>query len=476
MVTASDHVNYRNVNNPGKADKLWVPRPRNAAGKKAKDDKRRQSQRGLPKAKGTVLDEKEFAGVESDSDDPDGASVFYDTAKSQNKEGIMCGQAYDLVGKNGEDEDGNWMGKGGVRVHPNTDPSHERPVVGWDGVPGYPDPKIAMGGGSRSTIGQKRPAGSRGSSAGSSGSGKGSSTLVSKKDGRKAQKPNQKNKRGGIEHIAGPETAANSPASASNNSTDSSQDDLQAYLEAWDVIQINATNIVWPFLVDMISDSNSSEVYMAAWSIYSQLLYMPSDVDGPFYYGFQSLDWEEEQLRANPNITNDTLLDIYAAHDVLLDLYDIAWTSGWAALNASGSLDDLAWLAAVIDSYNDSSLPDSWTTVDASTYDDPFADSFLGFLNTTVPEYDLFIPSTASAYAMSSGTAIPMAAYPSAWSSGAPFPNNTDSDLSLGTSSSGVGPPSVTTSGAASSDTSASSAVPSSVLDDPDIYEESSNG
>lgn len=427
----ADQMNYHHVHDPSKKDKLFVPRPNTEEGKKATTAQRRKSQRGLPKEKNTVLDEKNMGGLEPDSSGSDGATIFVDTAKSQNKEGIIASQLFKKVRAGGENPDGTWSGKGGVRIIPNTKPSYERPLVGWNNVPGYPDPKYAMEDSRSSTAqGKRRHVSSdSGSGSGSSSPGKGSSTLVSKKAGKKAQKPGRKIKRGGVEQIAAPGAAVPASGSASNDPTGGSQNDLQFYLEAFDIIQSNATEILWPFLDDMIQDSNSSEVYMAAWSIYSQLLRKPYKVVGSFYYGLTSFDWEEEQWRADPNISNETLLEFYAQNDILLDLYDTAWNGGLAALNASGTLDNLEWLGNVIDTYDDSALPAQWTMADISA-SDPFADSLVAFLETTIPDFQIDIPDTASSYAMISGTALPSAAYPKAWSTGAPFPNYTETDSS----------------------------------------------
>lgn len=424
----SDHLEYRYAHDPSEEDAIRTPRPDTDEGRKATQDQRTENQRGLPTKKGLVLEEKPAAGVIQHQGEQ--ATVVFDTAESQNKEGIMCKQAYDLVRAKGYDRNDQWRGPGGVMFISNAKKVRKRtPLVGWK-IPDWPDPQYFMRDLLRMRAGrQQSPPQSQRSSRHSrqqSRSLTGDFIIRGSSQALQSRKSNFMAKRSGVDAIADTEASTASQTSAANtNSTSDSQSDLLLYLDAWDMVQENATDVLWPFIEDMLYGTNSSLVYMAAWSILSDMLYMPTSIIGPFFHGWTSMDWDEAQWRNDSTISNATLLEMYQINDILLTLYDTAWTNGLAALNASGYLDDLEFLSVAIDAYN-ASLPTSWTSVDYSEAEfQPYASYFLSY-NSTVPSGQVLVPTnTTTGYAVVSGAPLPLASLASNSSSGTAYGNST---------------------------------------------------
>ena len=158
----------------------------------------------------------------------------------------------------------------------------------------------------------------------------------------------------------------------SNSSSQPNEESLyQEYVAAMEVIQGNASAILFPFLNDMINGSNSSLVYEAAWAVQSNMISTDEVVIGPFWGGGNSFqDWEDQWLLTHgfyiaddgsivvpsnytanqTRVTNDTvreLKDMLAVNAILLDKYEAAYNNGSDAVNATnllGLLDDYAYL------------------------------------------------------------------------------------------------------------------------------------
>ena len=225
---------------------------------------------------------------------------------------------------------------------------------------------------------------------------------------RKTRKPddNQRRDIAGVGQIASTEATSSATGSKSGNSSNPTPEELQDYVDAWNIVKSNATDILWPFIVDMLEGTNSSLVITAAWSVYSHMLPTPYTVFGPFYYGMTSLESQEQVWAQSGNISNATLAELYAVDDVLIDLHSTAWDGGFEALNSTGVLDDLDWLGRAITAYNISLPAEPIPSADA---EDPYEEFFLSYFSI-VPDDELDLNSTVSYNSTASGAAAPNAA------------------------------------------------------------------
>ena len=198
----------------------------------------------------------------------------------------------------------------------------------------------------------------------------------------------------------------NSQNGVTNDTNDLSAS-FQLYLSAFDSAQSNVSALLFPFLDAIMNGTNSSIVYDAAWSIFSDLTGSGPYVIGPFFHGTNCLDWIEDQLFANYtsinlNSTSTSLtafdlnststsssgpyanstsnatalalaeeiivLEYLAVHQVLLDLYNYAWTNGSSTANATGLLADMASLSNYLWP-NDTSIAGAYWNSSTPTYD-----------------------------------------------------------------------------------------------------------
>ena len=162
------------------------------------------------------------------------------------------------------------------------------------------------------------------------------------------------------------------------NSTDAKSASFQTYLSAFTTAQSNVSSLLFPILDTMLNGTNSSIVYEAAWSIYSDLTGSSPIVIGPFLYGMHSLDWVEDQLfGTSPNISNMSASDqfarnsILAFHSVLLDLYYYAWDSALTAMNKTGLAADMTTLAGYM-STNDTAILGAYAGYKSPAYDSKY--------------------------------------------------------------------------------------------------------
>ena len=138
----------------------------------------------------------------------------------------------------------------------------------------------------------------------------------------------------------------------------------------------NVSDLIWPVIQDMLAFSNSSLVYGAAFSLYTELTMAPVSVMGPFKGGMHSLDQYEDSLQAS-GASDATMNLVYAIDGILIELYQTAWDNATALANATGLLGDLAVLADYLNPMDRTLLPDGYDDVDVNVAD----------------QYGLFVPS-----------------------------------------------------------------------------------
>ena len=166
------------------------------------------------------------------------------------------------------------------------------------------------------------------------------------------------------------DTLTDTASSGDTNSVSMSAQ-FQMYQAAYRSVQSNISDILFPFLDEILAGTNSSLAYNMAWSIWADLTGQPFHVVSPFSNGMNCLDWIEEawtnQTNANAtaahganatmlttngtyvNGTNDLpMLEFLATSMTLLELYEYAWYKASAAANKTGLLQDLATLSGYL--------------------------------------------------------------------------------------------------------------------------------
>ena len=423
----------RQQHDPSEINYPYQPRPANPEARKEGERSRRHGLRSLPTDRGMVNDHK--GPISSHYAKPGQVmSVAMDNPRSQNLEAQLFREANAPVRRNGYEDPtdaSTWKGVGGVKIIPNTkDKTPLRPEVGPpESNPYkynvYEDEEYEI------KPRSKRDRTSRSSS--------GDSYTVTTKSGRRSRKPdyyqppppnyypNSRRKLrprtpAGVDDIVSTEATASTPQTTNQTSMGPTQTDLQAYVDAWIVVKDNATDIIWPFIVDMLQGTNSSLVITAAWSVYAHLIPTSYEVSGPFHSGWTALP-SQEAAWASSNMSDTDLQALYDINDVLTDLYSTAWDGAYDALNSTGVLDDLNTLEKVIAAYNCSLPADGPTSPNAT---DPYADFFLSYFSI-VPDDELDLnltkiisdddvtcyPPSASgtAYPAPSGTGAPAECY-----------------------------------------------------------------
>ncbi|KAL8689994.1 MAG: hypothetical protein Q9218_004457 [Villophora microphyllina] len=152
----------------------------------------------------------------------------------------------------------------------------------------------------------------------------------------------QLTKRGDAVGMAGHQQAnVESDHPVTNTPSDMTQE-YHDYLSAYEVIRSNATQLIMPFVAEMVNGSNSTYVWDAAWDIMS-LADPAMNVMGPMQGGMHCFDFIEEEMIAQ-NTPEDTMDSIYVFHGILIAMYEEQWNKAYDALNASGALQDLVML------------------------------------------------------------------------------------------------------------------------------------
>ena len=181
-------------------------------------------------------------------------------------------------------------------------------------------------------------------------------------------------------------------SAAGGNDTVGTQAEFQQYIDAFRAGQANVSDLIFPFLDTILNGTNSSIVYDAALSIYSDLTGSSPYVIGPFFHGMNCIEWVEDQIAnstaANISTPADYLakLEYQAVHHVLLELYDYAYSNGSAAINQTGLLADMATLASYLSPQDMSVLPTNYKSYVAKSYDDAYFTTY----NLTMPPDSTF--------------------------------------------------------------------------------------
>ena len=141
------------------------------------------------------------------------------------------------------------------------------------------------------------------------------------------------------------------PAAVGNPEAKFPIEDLEKYMTAWKVVKSNATAIIWPFLTEMLTGTNSTMMITAAWSIYTHLIPTQWIVAGPFFYGLTSLPRYDKNASNHTNSPGERFVN-----SILISHYMKTWNKSYNALNQSGYLEDLEAFNFAIGYYN-KSLP-----------------------------------------------------------------------------------------------------------------------
>lgn len=163
-----------------------------------------------------------------------------------------------------------------------------------------------------------------------------------------------------------------------NEKASQSTAEFEMYLAAFQNARANASEIIMPVIQKMTSGTNSSLVFGAAWSLYSDLTFSSPYVMGPFTHGVNCLTWIEDNIF---NITQHNVSDpvqkrrqtqILALDQMLLDLYNEAWANATAALNQTGLLTEMMTLAQYLSPADQSVIPPAYTRYSSPAYDTSF--------------------------------------------------------------------------------------------------------
>ncbi|KAL8646810.1 MAG: hypothetical protein Q9210_005917 [Variospora velana] len=132
------------------------------------------------------------------------------------------------------------------------------------------------------------------------------------------------------------------------------------YLRAFNMVRINATEIVMPIIEEMVDGSNSRLVWDAAWEVMSIADPGIEVVGGLFSKGRHCIDWWEDQIvnQTHPEV----MKSVYFINAVVEDLYLTAWDEAEAALEDAGLLSLMETLLEKLDT-TDTSL----TSIKADT-------------------------------------------------------------------------------------------------------------
>ncbi|KAI4245471.1 MAG: hypothetical protein L6R40_002532 [Gallowayella cf. fulva] len=132
---------------------------------------------------------------------------------------------------------------------------------------------------------------------------------------------------------------------------------MQDYMDALGVVKDNATEMIMPFIQDMVLQAPDYQlVWYGAWEIMS--LADPSIlvIGGPFFRGMHAFDSFEDLI---VNKTDEkTMASIYAIDDMVIDLYQTTWNKANDALTEAGLVQDLDVLSALT---SNQTLDDSGT-------------------------------------------------------------------------------------------------------------------
>ncbi|KAL8666556.1 MAG: hypothetical protein Q9202_001354 [Teloschistes flavicans] len=156
---------------------------------------------------------------------------------------------------------------------------------------------------------------------------------------------NAATKRDAVGQAAHQQAGAESDHPQTNTAEDFKQDYMK-YLSTYEIIRNNATDLILPFVQEMVNGSNSSLIWDAGWEIMS-LADPALNIMGPMMNGMHNFDSSEADLVAQgtPEATMNT---VYLLHGVMWAMYKETWDNAYDALNASGMIDELDTLNAYL--------------------------------------------------------------------------------------------------------------------------------
>ncbi|KAL8696586.1 MAG: hypothetical protein Q9224_002719, partial [Gallowayella concinna] len=173
---------------------------------------------------------------------------------------------------------------------------------------------------------RKDPSGNKFRTGSSSGSG-------SDSDGSR-----RNTKRDAVDMVADSQTNAES----SQPVTDSNAEllaNMQDYIEALGAVKQNATDMIMPFIKEMVKGSNNEVVWYAAWEIMSLADPSIMVIGGPVFRGMHAFDGLEDSIMDKTD--EQTMTSIYATNKKVIDLYQTTWNKANDALTKAGLLQDL---------------------------------------------------------------------------------------------------------------------------------------
>ncbi|KAL9034431.1 MAG: hypothetical protein Q9214_007044, partial [Letrouitia sp. 1 TL-2023] len=154
-----------------------------------------------------------------------------------------------------------------------------------------------------------------------------------------------RSKRDVVDEATKKQTHADS-ATQDDNKADDAKQEYQEYLQAYDAVRSNATDLIMPFIEDMVNGSNSAAMWDAAWEIASLADPEIILIGGCFFRGMHAMDFYEDE--AMNKTDNKTMTSFFAIDEVLIKRYQDTWNKSYNALNSSGLLHDLDVLQAAL--------------------------------------------------------------------------------------------------------------------------------
>lgn len=329
------NVEWNNLANGFKGN---PPITMKAASPKEKEEQRRHSLKYLTKRGGTVLDEKPAASL---SHEQWWSTIIQVHTEESKYEAQMYGQAHQIA-KDREGYTLRYFDNRSAALKKDMDEqlqAGELLLYRGPKVDGLPTPKHPTAD-HRSGVSDK---------------GK----IVDSKKATGGRKKNDK--RDVLDSMKAQEPANQDPSAEYRK-------ELSDYLDAFHAVQANTTDVIWPFIEDMLAASNSSLVYEAAFAVFAHMTMAPVTVSGPFAFGMHALDDYEDWILAS-GASNETMTLVYAIDGILIDLYQTAWDNATTALSKTDLPKNLERLADFLDPDDRSLLPAGFTTVDPAVSD-----------------------------------------------------------------------------------------------------------
>ncbi|KAI4144555.1 MAG: hypothetical protein L6R39_004127 [Caloplaca ligustica] len=180
---------------------------------------------------------------------------------------------------------------------------------------------------------------------------------------KKDRRDRRDRKRGAADQAAQAQSNAESSHPDTTAHVDFKQQ-YQDYLEAFDLVRTNATNLLMPIVEDMVEGSDSDLVWGMAWEIMSLADRNIQVMGSLFHGGLHACDWYEDRVRNSTD--EDSMKMLLAVDAVLIDIYEAAWDEATEALEQAGYWDDLEKLenALVTNDTSVAGLKDDHTNTD----------------------------------------------------------------------------------------------------------------